>query len=382
MLMQGTSRSACWQDLPAAALYSMIAMAAFTALLAAGRWYEVVPTGTDPGCSIISCVVSGDARRALVKYRTPGLSSQCLHIGLATVDLQGTDNRFQSAPTLSAPRALAQLKDQWSYIFGADGPSMVRHIDGRKTSAPDGFERPEGCPGNLSALADGRTVLKMSTGGQLQALEVEQNLVRWERDVECFALHPRCGLYAALSDRAIVQLSMETGGVLRTISRCQQSALALAVDPLGNAIALLDCQGGVEMRRLCDGKSLWRHKAHGAQALPAWHRANEFAPVLTFSADGHDMVTAAREGEWVLAIWNAKTGDRIQTLRGHDNPINGTAFLPDRSLISWGADGTLRLWDARRGVVKRIFSIRQRVAPSTNWWQGKENCKAAQPGSI
>jgi WD40 repeat protein len=57
----------------------------------------------------------------------------------------------------------------------------------------------------------------------------------------------------------------------------------------------------------------------------------------------------------VLAIWNATTGVRVKTLQGHDDTINGAAFLPDGSLVSWSADGTLRLWNVRRGVVRRVF---------------------------
>jgi WD40 repeat protein len=81
--------------------------------------------------------------------------------------------------------------------------------------------------------------------------------------------------------------------------------------------------------------------------------------VLAFSSDGGYLATAAHEGEWVLGIWNTKTGARVRTLRGHDDTINGAAFLPDGSLASWSADGTLRLWNVQRGAIRRVFHAQE-----------------------
>ena len=89
------------------------------------------------------------------------------------------------------------------------------------------------------------------------------------------------------------------------------------------------------------------------------HRPTTFGRVLSFSTDGRYLVTSAREGEWVLALWNAETGARLKTLRGHDKTINGAAFLPDRSLVSWSADGTLRFWNVQRGAIRRILRIQE-----------------------
>ena len=89
------------------------------------------------------------------------------------------------------------------------------------------------------------------------------------------------------------------------------------------------------------------------------HRPVQYARVLAFSSDGRYLATAAREGEWVLAIWSTRTGVRVRTLRGHDGTINGAVFLPDGSLASWSTDGTLRLWNVRRGAVRRIFRAQE-----------------------
>lgn len=357
MLSRELRPTACWCDFLSAALYSILAMAVFAGLLVVFRWHEAPAAGSNLQCSIIDCLVSCDGRRALVTYRRLGHVQSSLQLGLATVDLQGRSGRFQIAPTQIASYALARIDDDRSYIIGANRQVIVRSNDSAESFASDGFALPEGCLADVTPVSDSHTYLTTSTNGQLQLFDPRQNLVRWERDVDCFTLHPQCGLHAVLPNRAIVQLSIETGEVLRTIAWCQASALALAIDPLGTTIASLDCTGGVEANRLRDGKSRWRQLRHGSLTMPPSYRANIISTLLSFSADGSDLVTSASEGEWVLAIWDVKTGDRVSTLRGHDHPINGATFLPDGSLASWAADGTLRLWDARRGVVLRVFSI-------------------------
>jgi WD40 repeat protein len=214
-------------------------------------------------------------------------------------------------------------------------------------------------PDELASSVDGQTIVTRE-GGRLQVFDVQQNAIRWQRakDVECFVLHPRWGLFVALRGE-IAQLSLETGAVLRTIVRTSLPVRLLACDPAGASLAWLDDDGAIEVRSLADGKLCWRHEAHAGRTLPASHRPTTFGRVLSFSTDGRYLVTSAREGEWVLALWNAETGARLKTLRGHDKAINGAAFLPDRSLVSWSADGTLRFWNVQRGAIRRILRIQE-----------------------
>jgi WD40 repeat protein len=74
-----------------------------------------------------------------------------------------------------------------------------------------------------------------------------------------------------------------------------------------------------------------------------------------FSPDGTRILTASWDK--TARLWNAATGQKIATLRGHDERVASAAFSPDGTRIltaSW--DKTARLWDAATG--KEIAVLR------------------------
>jgi WD40 repeat protein len=44
-------------------------------------------------------------------------------------------------------------------------------------------------------------------------------------------------------------------------------------------------------------------------------------------------------------------------LRGHENVIHGAAFASRTELRSWGADGTIRVWDLGTGAIRRVDTL-------------------------
>ena len=50
-----------------------------------------------------------------------------------------------------------------------------------------------------------------------------------------------------------------------------------------------------------------------------------------------------------MRIWDARTGELLETLRGHTRRVWDVAFTPDgRGLMSGSADETLKYWDVSR----------------------------------
>lgn len=350
--------SSCRNDFSLALSLSTAAVILLTGVLGMFRLHEEKAPASGEFCSINHCLASRDGRCLLVSYWRASRGRQSISRGLATLNLMKPCEGFEMIPSAAQPYGLAQLEGKHCYVADAGGRLALRRIGPDQQASSGGIVLPEGCPAELASSANGQTVVTC-VSGKLQVRDIQKNAVRWlrERDVECFVLHERSGLFASVNGE-IVQLSLETGAVLRSLARSVHGIRRLAIDPSGDCIAWLDWAGGVELRRLSDGKPLWRQETHGAQMLPATHRPMRYAPLLAFSTDGRQLVTAAEEGEWVLAIWHASTGNRLKTLRGHDQVINGAVFLPDGALASWSADGTLRLWNVRRGTLRRIVSVK------------------------
>ena len=65
-----------------------------------------------------------------------------------------------------------------------------------------------------------------------------------------------------------------------------------------------------------------------------------------FSPDGQQIVSGSHDG--TVRIWDAVTGESVQTLEGHTSYVNSAQFSPDgRQIVSGSGDSTVRVWDAK-----------------------------------
>ncbi|TCT19747.1 pentapeptide repeat-containing protein [Thiobaca trueperi] len=77
-----------------------------------------------------------------------------------------------------------------------------------------------------------------------------------------------------------------------------------------------------------------------------------------FSPDGRRLVSAGADG--AVRLWDAASGEALLTLSGHQDWVTACAFSPDgRWLVSAGADRTVRLWDAASGEALLTLSGHQ-----------------------
>ena len=68
---------------------------------------------------------------------------------------------------------------------------------------------------------------------------------------------------------------------------------------------------------------------------------------VAFSQDGKQMASASDDN--TVQLWDAATGETLQTLRGHSDRVNAVAFSPDsKQLASASNDKTIRLWDTTK----------------------------------
>jgi WD40 repeat protein len=77
---------------------------------------------------------------------------------------------------------------------------------------------------------------------------------------------------------------------------------------------------------------------------------------LRIAADQLEMIkpelgTANRASS--VRIWDAASGDCLQTLTGHRGLVLNCGYGPDgRTIVSAGNDGIIRIWDSASGVLR------------------------------
>src|SRR5262249_35169589 len=68
---------------------------------------------------------------------------------------------------------------------------------------------------------------------------------------------------------------------------------------------------------------------------------------VRFAPDGKTLATASKDR--TIRLWEVPSGRPLATLRGHERPIRGLAFLPDGTLMSASPDRTLCFWEVPSG---------------------------------
>jgi WD40 repeat protein/serine/threonine protein kinase len=81
---------------------------------------------------------------------------------------------------------------------------------------------------------------------------------------------------------------------------------------------------------------------------------------VTFSPDGRQIASA---GGWdgQIKIWNAVTGQRTLSIKGHDYWAHCVSFSPDGRLLASGGDNHVKLWDTQTG--SNVMTLRGHEAP-------------------
>ncbi len=101
-----------------------------------------------------------------------------------------------------------------------------------------------------------------------------------------------------------------------------------------------------------------------------------------FSPTG-DLI-ASGSNDSTVQVWNAQTGERIHTLRGHGFPVTDVAFHPDgRQLASASSDLTVKVWDLTTGKeVRTLKGHTQFVARLAYSPDGKYLASAGEDSTV
>ena len=142
---------------------------------------------------------------------------------------------------------------------------------------------------------------------------------------------------------ALGELSVEE----RTLD-CGSNARFLEFSPDGAVIAA-GCRDVAKLWRLADGALLATLTAGGDAS------ARDGFDGIRFSHDGRTLVTWGREG--VVRLWDARTGALLHAMV-HGDEITFVTFTPDDARIaSTGFDGTAKLWRVATGALDRTIAV-------------------------
>ena len=76
---------------------------------------------------------------------------------------------------------------------------------------------------------------------------------------------------------------------------------------------------------------------------------------LCFSPDGKTLASGSMDK--TIRIWTVDTGEHKKTLKGHSDRVSHIMFKDDATLISYGHDKMVRLWDIKKGRQKYSFDV-------------------------
>ena len=83
---------------------------------------------------------------------------------------------------------------------------------------------------------------------------------------------------------------------------------------------------------------------------------------VCFSSDGSLLAAGSKDPDQYLELWNGRTLEHVDSLRGHVAAVNSVAFAPNgKLLVSASSDHTVKLWDvSRRALLATLVG-------HTNW---------------
>ena len=82
---------------------------------------------------------------------------------------------------------------------------------------------------------------------------------------------------------------------------------------------------------------------------------------VAFSPDSARLTSASNDK--TVRIWNAASGQCLQTLEAHSSYVSSVAFSPDSArLASASGDKTVRIWDAASGQCLQILDVNKTLS--------------------
>jgi WD40 repeat protein len=146
---------------------------------------------------------------------------------------------------------------------------------------------------------------------------------------------------------------------------------SVAISPDGSLVACGNFAGEIRLRDAATGK-----------VVRAFRQDRGSVERICFSSDGKRLATSSNTTH-LVRVWNAVTGEVLQTLGGHTEVPYWVEFSPDDSLlVSAGRDGGVRLWNLEKGSVQQTFPHGGEVTSAIFLPGGKQVASVAHDGIV
>jgi WD40 repeat protein len=224
---------------------------------------------------------------------------------------------------------LAPSSDYPSFQYG--GVRLLTFTDDGRLQHSDEMGGRQGIV--ATTLADGANVLAAAA----YRLTADYELRATEIDIELWSISPR-------SRRDVIR---ENTYQRNELDRSQVRQMSISKD--GNWLAMVWNGKPASMDLYSIGE---KSELRGTLPLP-------FEPYdiscAAISAHGRYLAVATDEGD--IAVWDAGTGQRKQSLANHDKAVYGLEFSPDeRFLAAAGSNGQVDTWDMETGALSGMFA--------------------------
>ena len=104
---------------------------------------------------------------------------------------------------------------------------------------------------------------------------------------------------------------------------------------------------------------LWN--ANSGQCLKTWQGYTAMVQTIAFSASGNSLCSGSSDG--LLRLWNAHTGDMLSIFNSNECRILSVAFSPDERLVA-SSGKSLQIWNAQTGELLHRVQAQQNYIPS------------------
>lgn len=230
---------------------------------------------------------------------------------IATVGQDGVLRLWHAADGAALQKLPAAGAPLYGVAFAVDGSFIATGgVDRRLTVWPLTEER-------ISA-AEPRTIPLADSG---------------DGEIEWLCPLPGTRLAVALG-RDVLVVDVRPGGGSRVLARYDEVVARLAVSADGRLLAIVGHARSPLVVRVSDGALVRTLPLH-----PSWIDGCEFSP------DGTKLVTAGKDG--VARLYDIASGALEQRFVGHVGRVWDAQFDRQGRVLTAGADGTLRCWDAR-----------------------------------